>query len=123
MRILPVETGITSIKLKSQLKGNSMKQRKSITAISKDLKYKVEAFFDKNDQLCDIQPRVPGTFIEGRFQSVTQDTLNMYRGQPYDICHDEVQINLNWIVENERPTETSLESAYAESGEYSAEEE
>lgn len=100
-----------------------MKQRKSITAISKDLKYKVEAFFDKNDQLCDIQPRVPGTFIEGRFQSVTQETLNMYRGQPYDICHDEVQVNLDWIVENERPTKASLESAYAESGEYSAEEE
>ena len=123
MRILPVETGIKSIKLKSQLKGNKMKQRKSIVAISKDGKYTVRALFDKNDQLCDIQPRVPGTFVEGRFQSVTQDTLNTYRGQPYDICRDEVQVNLDWIVENERPTEASLESAYAESGEYSAEEE
>ena len=123
MRILPVETGITSIKLKSQLKGNKMKQRKSIVAISKDGKYTVKALFDKNDQLCDIQPRVPGTFVEGRFQSVTQDTLNTYRGQPYDICHDEVLINLNWIVENERPEETALGSAYAESGKYSAEEE
>lgn len=50
MRILPVETGIQSIKLKSQLKGNSMKkERKSIVAISKDGKYKVKAMFDKND--------------------------------------------------------------------------
>ena len=100
-----------------------MKQRKSIVAISKDGKYTVKALFDKNDQLCDIQPRVPGTFVEGRFQSVTQDTLNMYRGQPYDICHDEVLINLNWIVDNEQYDETSLEAAYAESGKQSAEEE
>lgn len=100
-----------------------MKQCKSIVAISKDGKYTVEAQFDKNDQLCDIIPRVPGTFIDGRFHSVTQDTLNTYRGQPYDICHDEVLINLTWIAENERPEETSLESAYAESGEQSAEEE
>lgn len=123
MRILPVETGIQSIKLKSQLKGNSMKKRKSIVAISKDGKYTVEAMFDKNDQLCDIQPRVPGTFVEGRFQSVTQDTLNTYRGQPYDICHDEVLVNLKWIADNEQYDETSLEAAYAESSEQSTEEE
>lgn len=100
-----------------------MKQRKSIVAISKDEKYTVKALFDKNDQLCDIQPRVPGTFVEGRYKSVTQDTLNTYRGQPYDICHDEVLINLNWIADNEQYDETSLEAAYAESGKQSAEEE
>lgn len=101
-----------------------MKKRKSIVVVSKDAKYTVEALFDKNNQLCDIQPRVPGTFIDGRFQSVTQDTLNMYRGQPYDICHDEVLINLKWIVENERPEKDSLEALYAsESSEQSAEEE
>lgn len=101
-----------------------MKQRKSIVAISSDGKYTVEAQFDKNDQLCDIQPRVPGTFIDGRFQSVTQDTLNMYRGQPYNICHNEVLINLKWIADNEQPEEESLEALYnAESGKQSAEEE
>lgn len=101
-----------------------MKKRKSIVVVSKDAKYTVKTLFDKNDQLCDIQPRVPGTFIDGRFQSVTQDTLNMYRGQPYDICHDEVLINLRWIVENERPEKDSLEALYAsESSEQSAEEE
>lgn len=100
-----------------------MKKRKLITAVSKDGKYTVEARFDKNDQLCDIQPRTPGTFVEGRFQSVTQDTLNTYRGQPYDICHNEVLINLKWIADNEQYEETSLEAAYAESGEQSTEEE
>lgn len=100
-----------------------MRKCKSIVAISKDGKYTVEAQFDKNNQLCDIQPRVPGTFVDGRFQSVTQETLNMYRGQPYDICHDEVLINLKWIAENERPEENSLESTYTESSEQSAEEE
>lgn len=100
-----------------------MRKCKSIVAISKDGKYTVEAQFDKNNQLCDIQPRVPGTFIDGRFQSVTQETLNMYRGQPYDICHDEVLINLKWIAENEQPEENSLESTYTESSEQSAEEE
>lgn len=100
-----------------------MKKRKSIVAVSKDGKYTVEALFDKNDQLCDIHPRVPGTFVEGRFQSVTQDTLNTYHGQPYDICHDEVLINLKWIAENEQYEETSLEDEYTESGEQSTEEE
>lgn len=100
-----------------------MKKRKSIVAVSKDGKYTVEALFDKNDQLCDIRPRVPGTFVEGRFQSVTQDTLNTYHGQPYDICHDEVLINLKWIANNEQYEETSLEAKYAESGEQSTEEE
>lgn len=100
-----------------------MKKRKSIAVVSKDAKYTVEALFDKNDQLCDIQPRVPGTFVDGRFQSVTQDTLNMYRGQPYDICHDEVLINLKWIVENERPEENSLEALYASEPSESTEEE
>jgi len=100
-----------------------MKKRKSIVTVSKDAKYTVEALFDKNDQLCDIQPRVPGTFVNGRFQSVTQDTLNMYRGQPYSICHDEVLINLKWIVENERPEEDSLEALYASESSESAEEE
>lgn len=112
-----------STKLNPWLKGNCMKKRKSIATISNDGKYVVTAMFDKNDQLCDIVPRVPGNFIEGRFQSVTQDTLNMYRGQPYDICHDEVLINLKWIAENERPEENSLESTYAESSESSTEEE
>ena len=124
MRILPVETGIQGIKLNPHPKVNSMKKRKSIVAISSDGKYTVEAQFDKNNQLCDIQPRVPGTFIEGRFQSVTQDTLNTYRGQPYDICHDEVLINLKWIAYNEQPEEESLEALYAsEPGEQSTEEE
>lgn len=99
-------------------------QKKQIVVISNDGSYTVTGYFDKNNQFCDIQPRFEGVFIEGRFQSVIQDTLNMYRGQPYDICHDEVLINLRWIVENERPEKDSLEALYAsESSEQSAEEE
>lgn len=100
-----------------------MKRRKSIVAVSEDAKYTVEALFDKNDQLCDIQPRVSGTFIDGRFRSVTQETLNTYRGQPYSICHDEVLINLKWIAENERPEENSLEALCASESSESTEEE
>ena len=90
-------------------------EHKSIVAISKDGNYAVRALFDKNYQLWDIQPRVQGKFVDGRFRSVTQETLNMYHGQPYDICHDEVLINLKWIADNERED-------FAEPGE-SAEEE
>ena len=90
-------------------------EHKSIVAVSKDGDYAVKALFDKNYQLCDIQPRVQGKFVDGRFCSVTQETLNMYHGQPYDVCHDEVLINLKWIADNERED-------FAEPGE-SAEEE
>lgn len=94
-------------------------KRKSIVAVSTDGTYAVSALFDRNHQLCDIQPRVQGKFIDGRFRSVTQETLNMYHGQPYDICREEVLINLKWIADNERET---FEEDFAESGE-SAEEE
>ena len=90
-------------------------EHKSIVAVSKDGDYSVRALFDKNYQLCDIQPRVQGKFVDGRFRSVTQETLNMYHGQPYDICHDDVLINLKSIADNERED-------FAEPGE-SAEEE
>ena len=90
-------------------------EHKSIVAVSKDGDYAVRALFDKNYQLCDIQPRVQGKFVDGRFRSVTQETLNMYHGQPYDISHDEELSNLKWIADNERED-------FAEPGE-SAEEE
>nr|DAJ12598.1 MAG TPA: hypothetical protein [Bacteriophage sp.] len=94
-------------------------KRKSIVAVSTDGTYAVSALFDRNHQLCDIQPRVQGKFVDGRFHSVTQETLNMYHGQPYDICREEVLINLKWISDNERNT---LEEDFAEPSE-SAEEE
>lgn len=94
-------------------------KRKSIVAVSTDGTYAVSALFDRNHQLCDIQPRVQGKFVDGRFHSVTQETLNMYHGQPYDICREKVLINLKWIADNERNT---FEEDFAESGE-SAEEE
>ena len=77
-------------------------EHKSIVAVSKDGDYAVRALFDKNYQLCDIQPRVQGKFVDGRFRSVTQETLNMYHGQPYDVCHDEILINLKGIADTER---------------------
>ena len=95
------------------------KEHKSIVAVSTDGTYAVRALFDKNYQLCDIQPRVQGKFVDGRFRSVTQETLNMYHGQPYDICHDEVLINLKWIADNERNT---FEEDFAEPGESTEEE-
>lgn len=98
-------------------------QKKQIVVISNDGSYTVTGYFDKNNQFCDIQPRFEGVFIEGRFQSVTQDTLNMFRGQPYDICHDEVLSNLKYIANNEQVTEEEPESFYEEPSEQSAEEE
>lgn len=89
-------------------------KRKSIVAVSTDGTYAVSALFDRNHQLCDIQPRVQGKFVDGRFYSVTQETLNMYHGQPYDICREEVLINLKWIADNERET---FEEDFAESSE------
>lgn len=94
-------------------------KRKSIVAVSTDGTYAVAALFDRNHQLCDIQPRVQGKFVDGRFHSVTQETLNMYHGQPYDICREEVLINLKWIADNERNT---FEEDFAESGESTEEE-
>lgn len=94
-------------------------KRKSIVAVSTDGTYAVSALFDRNHQLCDIQPRVQGKFVDGRFHSVTQETLNMYHGQPYDICREEVLINLKWIADNERNT---FEEDFAESGESTEEE-
>ena len=90
-------------------------EHKSIVAVSKDGDYAVRALFEKNYELCDIQTRVEGKFVDGRFRSVTQETLNMYHGQPYDICHDEVLINLKWIADNERED-------FAEPGEAAGEE-
>lgn len=98
-------------------------QKKKIVAISNDGSYTVTGYFDKNNQFCDIQPRFEGVFIEGRFQSITQDTLNTFRGQPYDICHDEVLSNLKYIANNEQVTEEEPENFYEESGEQSTEEE
>lgn len=86
-------------------------KRKSIVAVSTDGTYAVSALFDRNHQLCDIQPRVQGKFVDGHFHSVTQETLNMYHGQPYDICREEVLINLKWIADNERETENFTESS------------
>lgn len=86
-------------------------KHKSIVAVSTDGTYAVSALFDRNHQLCDIQPRVQGKFVDGRFHSVTQETLNMYHGQPYDICREEVLINLKWIADNERETEDFAESS------------
>lgn len=97
-------------------------QKKQIVAISNDGSYTVTGYFDKNDQFCDIQPRFEGIFIAGRFQSITQDTLNMFRGQPYDICHDVVLSNLKYIANNEQTAKEESESFYEESGEQSTEE-
>lgn len=94
-------------------------KRKSIVAVSTDGTYAVSALFDRNHQLYDIQPRVQGKFVDGRFHSVTQETLNMYHGQPYDICREEVLINLKWIADNERET---FEEDFAESSESTEEE-
>lgn len=94
-------------------------KRKSIVAVSTDGTYAVSALFDRNHQLCDIQPRVQGKFVDGRFHSVTQETLNMYHGQPYDICRKEVLINLKWIADNERNT---FKEDFTESSESTEEE-
>lgn len=105
------------------MKKSKKVQKKKIVAISNDGSYTVTGYFDKNNQFCDIQPRFEGVFIWGHFQSITQDTLNTFRGQPYDICHDEVLSNLKYIANNEQVTEEEPENFYEESGEQSTEEE
>lgn len=74
------------------------------------------AVFDKNYSLCDIQPRTLNTNI----------LLNFYRGNPYDICADELSSYLFKLMEDgefDGYEETGEEEFDSESGEPAEEEE
>lgn len=63
---------------------------KEVTVISENQTV-VAATFDKNYQLCDIQPRM----------NLTLDALNTFKGRPYDLCREEVLNTLRQIVRSE----------------------